>query len=84
MHGACMATKTISLELSAYEKLASARRTPKESFSQVIQRAEWPREGATGEKLLAILRRGPLISEAVRRDLEKAQVDDRPPSDRWA
>jgi predicted CopG family antitoxin len=78
-----MATKTISLEISAYERLASARRSPKESFSQVIQRAEWPREGATGEKLLEFMRGGPLISDVVRRELEQAQSEDRPPVDRW-
>jgi len=84
MYGPCMATKTISLEISAYERLASARRNPKESFSQVIQRAEWPSEGATGEMLLELMRGGPLISDAVRRELEKAQAEDRPPVDRWA
>ena len=44
MHNACMATKTISLKLDAYEKLRAARRQPTESFSQVILRARWPEE----------------------------------------
>jgi len=30
------------------------------------------------------MRGGPLISDAVRRELEKAQAEDRPPVDRWA
>jgi hypothetical protein len=84
MIDACVASKTISWEMSAYERLVSARRSPKESFSQVIQRAQWPSEGATGEKLLKLMRGGPLISDAVRRELEQAQAKDRPPVDRWA
>lgn len=35
-----MATKTISLKLEAYEKLRAARRSPDESFSEVVMRAE--------------------------------------------
>ena len=36
----CMATKTIALRLEAYERLKRARRTPTESFSDVVMRAE--------------------------------------------
>jgi hypothetical protein len=36
-----MATKTISLELDAYEKLRRAKRDPGESFSSVVRRARW-------------------------------------------
>jgi hypothetical protein len=35
-----MATKTISIDLEAYEKLVQGRATPTESFSSVIKRAE--------------------------------------------
>ena len=41
MHDSCMATKTISLELDAYEKLQKAKRSERESFSQVVRRARW-------------------------------------------
>ena len=36
----CMATKTISLELDAYEKLKRAKRGS-ESFSEVVRRARF-------------------------------------------
>lgn len=41
MHDTCMATKTISIEVDAYEKLVRARRDAKESFSSVVRRAHW-------------------------------------------
>jgi predicted CopG family antitoxin len=36
-----MPTKTISIDLKAYERLCAARRSPNESFSHVIKRAHW-------------------------------------------
>jgi hypothetical protein len=36
-----MATKTISLEMDAYERLRSAKRNERESFSSVVRRAHW-------------------------------------------
>ena len=50
-----MATKTISLELDAYERLRRARRSPRESFSSVVRRARWDGAGATGPEVLAFL-----------------------------
>jgi len=35
-----MATKTISIDMEAYDKLVRSRATPKESFSSVIKRSE--------------------------------------------
>jgi len=37
MHDLCMATKTISIEIDAYELLVREKRDPKESFSRVIR-----------------------------------------------
>jgi hypothetical protein len=48
-----VATKTISLEIEAYEKLRRAKRFPRESFSQVVLRANFPDGGVTGRELLA-------------------------------
>ena len=53
--GRRMATKTISLELDAYEKLKMARRSEHESFSEVVRRARWDVEPSTGPKILAHL-----------------------------
>ncbi|MEX2381234.1 MAG: antitoxin VapB family protein [Opitutales bacterium] len=46
-----MATKTISLELDAYEKLKRAKRGS-ESFSEVVRRARFDAEDSTGAKIL--------------------------------
>jgi hypothetical protein len=50
-----MATKTISLELDAYEKLKKAKRSERESFSEVVRRARWDDEPSTGPGILARL-----------------------------
>ncbi len=55
MHDPCMATKTISLELDAYEKLKRAKRSERESFSEVVRRAHWDVEASTGSRVLAHL-----------------------------
>ncbi len=52
----CMATKTISLELDAYEKLKQAKRSDRESFSSVVRRARFPHETKTAEQVLSALR----------------------------
>jgi len=53
----CMATKTITLELDAYEKLRRAKRSPRESFSSVVRRAVIPDESFTAAELLEWMRR---------------------------
>lgn len=48
-----MPTKTINLELDAYEKLRSAKRFPRESFSDVVRRVHIPNTGILGRDLLS-------------------------------
>lgn len=55
MHDPCMATKTISLELDAYERLRKAKRSERESFSEVVRRARWDDAASTGPQILARL-----------------------------
>ena len=52
MHGLCMPTKTISIELDAYEKLAAAKTGPRDSFSKVIRRTRFEKPTPTGSDLL--------------------------------
>lgn len=52
MHDLCMATKTISIELDAYELLAREKREPGESFSRVIRRVLSERPASTAGDLL--------------------------------
>ena len=52
MHDPCMATKTISIEIDAYELLVRERKDPKESFSRVIRRVLLERPALTAGDLL--------------------------------
>lgn len=80
---ACMATKTISIDMEAYERLRRARRTRTESFSKVIKRAVWPAPPHTAGALLAALEGAPVLTEGAIRRLEESQGADRPPEDPW-
>jgi len=55
VYDSCMATKTISLEMDAYEKLRRAKRSSRESFSEVVRRGRWSEEVGTAAGLLAAL-----------------------------
>lgn len=55
MYDSCMATKTITLELDAYEKLKRAKRGPRESFSSVVRRGRFD-ESREASEVLARLR----------------------------
>ena len=78
-----MATKTISVDLEAYERLVHARKDSRESFSQVIKRARWEEPSHSGAALLATLERLEPLDPAVIRELEAAQKKDKPPRDKW-
>ena len=84
MHSPCMATKTISLRLDAYERLRRARLHPGESFTEVVLRAQWPDRGMTaGELRAAYQREGPLLSEEALDRIDEASATDTPPEDKW-
>lgn len=84
MYIACMATKTISLSLLAYEKLKGARKQPEESFSQVVLRATWPEDTVTGAELLELWEdEPPFFSEPELATMEEAKGLDQPPDDKW-
>ena len=84
MHGLCMATKTISLRLEAYERLRRARRHPGESFSDVVLRAQWADEAPTaGDYLNRIRERGPLYDAAGLDAIETLDAADAPAEDKW-
>ena len=78
-----MATKTISIDLEAYERLRSARRSPDDSFSKVIKRAIWPPAPRTAAAMLAALDGTPVLSDSELDRLEAAQLADPVPGDRW-
>ena len=61
----CMATKTISLELDAYEKLRRAKRAG-ESFSGVVRRARFGPADASGRSILSALD-GAVVRESDRK-----------------
>ncbi len=79
-----MATKTISIDMEAYELLRRARRSPKESFSMVIKRAEWPTPPHTANALLNAMKSTPILDEVVLNRLTAAQTADLPPEDPWS
>ena len=57
MHFSCMAVKTITLELDAYEKLRAAKKAG-ESFSDVVRRAIFKDAPLTGKTFRSYLRAG--------------------------
>ncbi len=79
----CMATKTLSVDLEAYERLSRARKHPKESFSQVIRRAIWADNAKSGRRILELMATTEPATEDVIARLEAAQANDLPPDDPW-
>jgi len=84
MHGACMATKTISIDLTAYERLTRARVNERESFSKVIKRALWPTPKSSGRAIADALDSMVVAPTEIINTLEENQSLDTPPADRWA
>ena len=79
-----MATKTVSITVDAYEKLRSARRSPSESFTQVILRATWPEDTITGAELLSRLDHAPAPFTSAELDaIERVMTERREPEDKW-
>jgi predicted CopG family antitoxin len=79
-----MATKTISLEIDAYERLKASKR-PGESFSEVVRRAQFADPVPTGKDLLEWMRKGGSgVSDAYLDEVEEAEKNDRSPDDPWA
>jgi predicted CopG family antitoxin len=60
-----MATKTISLELDAYDHLCRARRHERESFSSVVRRATFTTAISTGTSILEKLKSLPSLPDSV-------------------
>lgn len=52
MQCACMATKTISVDMEAYKILRRERRGPRDSFSQVIRRLHAAQPARTFSELI--------------------------------
>jgi hypothetical protein len=79
-----MASKTISVSTEAYDRLRRARRSERESFSQVVMRATWPEVPITaGELLERLVSDGALLGEDELDRIEAASRDDRPAEDKW-
>lgn len=79
-----MATKTISLELDAYEKLRSAKK-PGESFSEVVRRSVIEDAPMTADRLREYLAAGGSgISSLYLDSVEEASRHDPIPDDPWA
>jgi predicted CopG family antitoxin len=79
-----MATKTISIDLTAYERLTRARVNERESFSKVIKRALWPTPKSSGRVIADALDSMVLAPTEIINTLEENQALDTPPADRWA
>jgi hypothetical protein len=72
-----MATKTIALELDAYEKLERAKREPGESFSSVVRRARWDEVLGAGQILTNLRELHRLDPQSLLDDEALDQIEER-------
>jgi predicted CopG family antitoxin len=77
VHDACMAVKTITIDLEAYDAL-SRRKRAGQSFSQVIK--EHFRGGGTGGDLLRLIRQHGLREETLHAVARHVQARRRHPA----
>ena len=76
-----MATKTITLEIDAYELLKSAKRFPRESFSEVVRRLPLRSDAMTAREFLEMSRRREgQLTEADCQVIDELNASDLPPS----
>ena len=76
-----MATKTITLEIDAYERLKSAKRFPRESFSEVVRRLPLRSDAMTAREFLEMSRRrGGQLTETDCQIINELKASDLPPS----
>ena len=82
-----MPTKTISLELDAYDKLKRAKRDSRESFSSVVRRAIIPESVHTGKDLLPAIEErrsnGRLMNARALQRLDEVQRRPSSSTSRW-
>jgi hypothetical protein len=80
VYGMTVATKTITLELDAYERLKAAKRTPRESFSEVVRRLPIPGHAFVGRDLLRLReQRGVYLTAEDTDAIDDLNRTDRPP-----
>lgn len=76
-----MATKTITLEIDAYERLKSAKRFPRESFSEVVRRLPLPPDAMTAREFLEMSRRrGGQLTDGDCQVIDELNAADLPPA----
>lgn len=84
MHNVCMATKTISVKVEAYERLKRAKTYSSESFSEVVMRASWPEHTLTAKGLVILCReRGPIFDETELDRIDALKSAGEFPEDKW-